>query len=148
MTKHAFSVYAYCKQKRCLLRHLVIKPRSMKLSSFISRLQEWIAYLPDFHPDTEGKETAPLPEDEIMDVIYHSIPPTWKNKMIEQGFNYAESTIKEISHFFGTRVENLEHPKNLLQLPRNSRTRNPHRKGNKKTLTTVFRVQRRIFCGV
>ena len=28
--------------------------------------------------------------------------------MIEQGFNYADSTIKEMSDFFETRVENLE----------------------------------------
>ena len=28
--------------------------------------------------------------------------------MIEQGFNYADSTIKEMSDWFETRVENLE----------------------------------------
>ena len=28
--------------------------------------------------------------------------------MMEQGFNYADSTIKEVSDFFETRVENLE----------------------------------------
>ena len=31
-----------------------------------------------------------------------------ENKMIEQGFNYAASTIKEMTDFFETRVENLE----------------------------------------
>ena len=30
----------------------------------------------------------------------------WKNKMIEQGFNYADS--KEMADFFENRVENLE----------------------------------------
>ena len=39
MTKHTFPAYAFCKQKRYLRRHL-IKPRSMKPRSFISRLQE------------------------------------------------------------------------------------------------------------
>ena len=66
------------------------------------------AYLEEFSPDTEGRETAPLPADEIMDIIYHSMPNTWKNKMIGQGFNYADSTIKEMTDFFDTRVENLE----------------------------------------
>ena len=33
---------------------------------------------------------------------------TWENKMIEQGFNYADSTIKEMTDLFETRVENLE----------------------------------------
>ena len=48
------------------------KPRSMKLRSFISRLQELNAYLEDFPPDTEGQETSPLSADEIIDIIYHS----------------------------------------------------------------------------
>ena len=60
----------------------------MKLHGFISRLQELNAYLEEFPPDTEGQETAPLPTDEIMDIIYHSMPTIWKYKMIEQGFNY------------------------------------------------------------
>ena len=68
MTKHAFPVYAFCEQKRYLCRHL-IKPRWMKLRSFISRLLDLNAYLEEFPPDTEGQETAPLPADEIMDII-------------------------------------------------------------------------------
>ena len=66
------------------------------------------AYLEEFPSDTEGQETAPLPSDEIMDITYPSMPTTWKNKIIEQGFNYANSTVKEMTDFFETRVENLE----------------------------------------
>ena len=80
----------------------------MKLRSFISRLQELNAYLEEFLPDIEGQETAPLPAGEIMNTIYHSMPTTRENKMIEKGFNYADSTIKEMTYFFETRVENLE----------------------------------------
>ena len=43
-----------------------------------------------------------------MDIIYHSMPTTWENKMIEQGLNYADSIMKEMTDFFETRVENLE----------------------------------------
>ena len=43
-----------------------------------------------------------------MDIIYHSMPTTWEKKMIEQDFNYADSTIKERTDFFEIRVENLE----------------------------------------
>ena len=32
----------------------------------------------------------------------------WKNTMIEQGFNYANSCINEIIDFFETRVEKLQ----------------------------------------
>ena len=58
MTKHAFSAYAFREQKRYLCRHLV-KPRSMNLCSFISRLQELNAYLEEFPHDPEGQEIAP-----------------------------------------------------------------------------------------
>ena len=75
MTKHAFPAYAFCKKKRYLHRHLA-KPRTMKLRSFISRLQELNSYLEEFPPDTEGQDTAPLSADEIMDIIYHSMPTT------------------------------------------------------------------------
>ena len=80
----------------------------MKLPSFISRLQELNAYLEEFLPDTDGQETVPLPADNIINIIYHSIPITWKHKMIEQGFNNANSSIKEMSDFFESSVENLE----------------------------------------
>ena len=51
--------------------------------------------------------------------------------MIGQGFNYADSTVKEMTDFFETRVENLEpkeEKKRLLQLPRNPRINSPTRK--------------------
>ena len=43
-----------------------------------------------------------------MDIIYYSMPTTWKNNNIEQDFNDADSIIKEMTDFFETRVENLE----------------------------------------
>ena len=57
--------------------------------------------------------------------------------MIEQGFNYADSTIKEMTDFFETRLENLQPKKEskILQLPRNPQ--NPPRKGKGKTPTPV-----------
>ena len=49
------------------------------------------------------------------------MPTTWKNKMIEQRFNHADSTIKKMTDLFETRVEYLEpkeENKNHQQLPR------------------------------
>ena len=66
------------------------------------RFQELSAYLEEFTINTE----------EIMDIIYHSMPTTWKNKKIEQGFNYTDSTIKEMTDIFETREENLEPKEN------------------------------------
>ena len=73
-----------------------------------SRLQDLKAYLAEFPPDTEGQETLLPSADEIMDITYHSMPTTWKNKMIKQGFNYADSTVKEVAYFFENRVNYLE----------------------------------------
>ena len=70
MTKHTFPAHSFREQKRYLCRHL-IRLRSVKLRSFISRFQELNPCLAEFSPDTEGQETEPLPADEIMDIIYH-----------------------------------------------------------------------------
>ena len=126
--------------KRGTYRRHLTKPRSIKLCSCISRLQELIAYLAEFSPDTEGQETVHLPADEIMDIIYDSMLTTQKNKMIEQGFNYADSTITEMTDFFETRVENLElmkKRKNLQQLQKNPRIKIPPTKGDGKNLNQV-----------
>ena len=138
MTKHALPAYAFREQKRYLCRHLV-KPRTMKLHSFTSMLQKLNAYLEEFPPDTEGQETVPLSADEIMDIIYHPMPTMWKNKMIEQGFNYADFAIKEMTDFFETKVENLKikEEKNLQQLPRKL-TRKVPRSTNEESLTSAL----------
>ena len=76
-----------------------------------------------------------------MDVIYHSMPNMWKNKIIEQGSKDADSTIKEMTDFFETRLENLEpkkDEKNLQQLQRNQRIKCLLRIGNGKTSTLVL----------
>ena len=83
MTKHTFPAYAFCKQKRYPRRHLV-KPRSMKLRRFISRLQELNAYLEEFPPETEGQETAPLIEKKFFKFLKNK-----KRRKIE----------KELQHF-------------------------------------------------
>ena len=57
MTIHVFPAYAFCKQKRYLCRH-PIKPKSIRLLSFISRLQELNAYLADFPPDIKGQKPS------------------------------------------------------------------------------------------
>ena len=43
-----------------------------------------------------------------MDIIYNSMRTTYKNKMVDQSFNYADSIINKIIDFFETWVENLE----------------------------------------
>ena len=100
ITKHVFPAYAFCKQKRYLCRHLV-KPRRMKLRSFISRLVELNANLEEFPPGAEGQETTPLPAEEMMDtksdkelntLIKQKIQKFVKNKK-------RRKTEKKLQHF-------------------------------------------------
>ena len=51
--------------------------------------------------------------------------------MIEQGFNYTDSTIKEIIDFFETRVENLE-PKERIEKSSAAAKKYKDKKSNKK----------------
>ena len=60
--------------------------------------------------------------------------------MIEQGFNYAYSTVKEMSDFFERRVENLkpkEEKRKSSAAAKKSKEKSRPREGNSKTLTPV-----------
>ena len=67
-------------------------------------------YLPYFLQDCAGHMVKALPDDEIKEILYHIIPNSWRKKMTEQGYNYLDRSIQEISGFFERRVENLETP--------------------------------------
>ena len=140
MTKLEFSTYAFREQKRCLRRHLS-KPRSMKVRSFIKRIKELNVYLEEFPPDTEGRETESLPTHEIMGSIYHSMPTAWENKMIEHGFNNVDSTLKEMTDFIETRVENLE-PKEEKKKSSAATKKSKNKKStkNRKRVESYYRV--------
>ena len=43
-----------------------------------------------------------------MDIIYHFMQDMWKNNMIEQYFNYKDSTAKKMADFFEAGVQNKE----------------------------------------
>ena len=121
---------------RCLRRYLD-KPMSIKLCSFISRLQKLNAYLKEFHPDTEGQETAPLPADEIMDIIYHSMPIMRENKMIEEDFSYTISTVKKICLKLGYKIWSPRKiRKNLKQLPKNPKKKLTNERKKKDSNST------------
>ena len=58
--------------------------------------------------------------------------------MIEQGFNYGDSVIKEMTDFFETRVENLEPREDRKKFSSASKkSKKNSRKGKGKTPITV-----------
>ena len=54
MTNYVFPAYAFRNQKGYMHRHLE-KLGKVKVSSFISKLQELDTYLAELPPDTEGE---------------------------------------------------------------------------------------------
>ena len=67
-----------------------------------------------------------------------TMPTTWTKNMIEQGFNYADSTIKEKTDFFETRVENLESKQDRKKPSTASKKpRKPSKKAKGKTPTPL-----------
>ena len=70
----------------------------------MSRTERLFSKISSFYTRTRN---LPISTDDVVDVIYYSMP-TWKNKMIQQRFNYTSSTVKEMNDFLETRAENLE----------------------------------------
>ena len=97
----------------------------MKLCVIISGLPEINTYTNQIPPDTPEKKTIPPPMVGVINIIYHIIRNMSKTKMIEQGFNYVNSTYKELMGFFEIRVENLE--------PRVGKKRYPLLEGQEKS---------------
>ena len=61
-----------------------------------------------------------------------------KNKMIEQGFNYADSSIEEMTDFIKTRVENLEPNEDMiLQLLPRKPSRKPRKRKREDSDSSV-----------
>ena len=94
----------------------------MKARSFRTRLIQLNTYLPYFSPDCPGQQVTSLPDDDIKEILYHTMPNTWKKKMVEQRYNYLDE-------FFETRIENLENQSHRV-FPQETR-KNP-RKGPRK----------------
>ena len=80
----------------------------MKVRIFTTRLLQLNAHLAYFPPDSSGQSVNPLPEDEVKEILYHTMPNMWKKKMVEQGYNYIDGSIQNMTEFFETRIANLE----------------------------------------
>ena len=55
----------------------------MKVRSFSTRLIQPNTYLPYFPPDRPDKLVTSLPDDDIKEILYHTMRNTWKKKMVE-----------------------------------------------------------------
>ena len=104
-----------------------MKPPDMRVRTFITRLLHLNTNLAYFHPDREGQSVNSLPEDEVKEILYHAMPNMWKKKKVEQGHNYLDGSIQNMTEFFETRIENLE------RFDSKKNSRNQDNKPNKST---------------
>ena len=135
MTVHIFPVLAYKDQKLYIYRNLR-KPKTMKVHTFTTRLIQLNNYLPYFPPDHVGQIVTALPDDEVKEILYNTMPNSWSKKTIKQGHNYLDRSIQEIPGFFETMVENLKIPALLPAIK--SLTRKKKKKNSKKWKAVSF----------
>ena len=101
----------------------------MKVHTFTTSLSQLNTYIVYFPPDHSGQPVAPLSEDEVKEIIYHTMPNLWKKKMVEKGYNYLNGSIQSMAEFFETMLENLERfDSRRIQI--RARRKIPPRKGN------------------
>ena len=130
MTAHIFPTYTNHDQRQYMQRYLR-KPPEMKVRTFTTRLLQLNAYLANFPPDWAGQTVNPIPADNVKEILYHTMPNTWKKKMVEQGYNYLDSSIQQMTEFFETRVENQEKSNSKKESKKNQGKQN-HKKNKKR----------------
>ena len=77
-----------------------------------------------------------LPDDEVKEILYHTMTNLWRMKMTKQEHNFLDRSIQEMLDFFETRVENLETP--ALRPALRSLTRKEKKKNSKKRKAVSF----------
>ena len=132
LTEHIFPVHAYREQKR-FLRRFLKKPKDWTVREFVTRVQEINAYLIFFRTETQDA-AASLPEDELVEALYHAMPNSWRNTMVLQGFNYVNHTCIELLQFC-ERLETLEPP---AEKKKKSTDKSTTSSGNKRKRVSFF----------
>ena len=57
-------------------------------------------YLPYFLPDRPGQLVISLPDDDITEILNHTMPNLWEKKIVEEGYNYLDGPIHSMVEFF------------------------------------------------
>ena len=80
----------------------------MRISALTMRLMQLSTYLSYFPPYCSGQQVAPLSDNEVKRILYHTMPSSWKKKIVELGYNYLDGYIQITTGFFETRIKNME----------------------------------------
>ena len=102
---------------------------------FTARLLQLNTCLTYFLPDRPSQLVTSLPDDDIKEILYHTMPNTWEKKMVEQEYNYLDGPNHSMAEFFEVRVKNLEKSIPPSVPSRNNRKR---RTGSKDRKAVTF----------
>jgi hypothetical protein len=94
VTEHVFPKDALRRQ-RFYLRRNVHLTRNLTISEFLARFTEINEYLTQF-PPFDGDEQK-LSEEELIEIVYSTIPKTWRCKLMDLGFDPVEHSLLEFS---------------------------------------------------
>ena len=83
-------------QKR-YMRHIIRKPKDMKIRMHCARFAELNKYLESFPPYAGAGQC--LPRDEVLEHLEFAIPNSWQKQMVMQGFVTLEPNIEEFVEF-------------------------------------------------
>ena len=135
LSAHIFPVHAYREQKRYMRRFLK-KPKDWTTREFFSRVQEINNYLQVFPSETADRSTS-LPEEELVEALYHAMPNSWRTEMVIQGFNYVHHNCVELLNFC-ERLETLEPPPEKKKDNKKSSNKSAGTTGNGKRKRISF----------
>ena len=76
LASYVFKSTDYRDQKTYMRRYMV-KPRSLSIRPYVARVRELNSYLEHFPTGNVNVEATSLGEDEIKDILFHSISKSW-----------------------------------------------------------------------
>ena len=115
-----FSLPKSLQRQKRYLRKGLYKPCNTNIRYFICQIDYMVGYLKKFPPFGAGQR---LPEDEILELVYFSLPKKWQKYLIIQGFGSSIQGSTDLVEF----CERLETSEEIFQ------TQGEGNQQNKKT---------------
>ena len=94
--EYFFPINTIEKQKRTM-RHMMRKPRRVKLKHFAARLQEWINLLTKF---LLSEDSWKIPQKELNKILLNGLPHEWAEQAMLLGFDFESEPFRAALELF------------------------------------------------
>jgi hypothetical protein len=105
--KAAFPLNAYPLQKQAMHRFMR-KSKEMKIRIYVERMMELNKYLVYFTLKAGDLATAPMPMDDVINILKFGIPNTWQHCMYKLGFEQMHKPLLPLSSLIYVKGRNLQ----------------------------------------